>query len=144
MFITPRELGTILGALRVLQQRGCIVPKEIEPIVTNDGEFVGLDENEVDELCEKLNCGRFLDLNSGAILVAINTQQDGEQSYNIGSAIPPEGADPHNNYGLYELMFEWRETGPEEPESDSAFVEWLIEDKGCDRLGNVDSVVINV
>lgn len=141
------ELGTILAALRYYQKQGLgdprMRPQEIQEIAEGDhGENVTLDDDGIDELCEKLNTTTMID--ASAILLAINTQQAGEQSYLIGSAAPPADADPSNLYGLEELHAEWREEGPEEPESDSAFVEWLIEEKGWTRLGNVDSVTLQL
>lgn len=51
-----RETATVLAALRrwqlqsVLTHQGC-------SIATNDGEFEPLDADEIDDLCERLNCG---------------------------------------------------------------------------------------
>lgn len=139
------EVSTILAALRYYQNNGLGNPKnrppEIYDIADANGDCTALDCDGIDKLCEKLNTVKMID--ASAILLAINTQQAGEQSYLIGSAAPPEDADPENLYGLEEHMAEWRET-VEKPESDSEFVEWLIENKGWTRLGNVDSVTLDI
>lgn len=52
-----RELGTILAALRSWQRRG---RRDREPmimsILTDDDSFAPLDPEEIDELCQRLNC----------------------------------------------------------------------------------------
>jgi hypothetical protein len=54
--MNPRELNTVLAALR-LWQSGVHHPLELETIATNDGESEPLDGEEIDALCERLNGG---------------------------------------------------------------------------------------
>ena len=54
--MNQRELNTVLAALR-LWQSGVHHPLELEVIATNDGESEPLDGEEIDALCERLNCG---------------------------------------------------------------------------------------
>ena len=55
------ELGTILAALRFYQQAGLCdsrnLPARFRDIATNLGQFVPLDEQGIDQLCERLNFG---------------------------------------------------------------------------------------
>jgi hypothetical protein len=61
MRISEREFHTILAALRYYQVQGqshtTRRPTWIEEIATNGGEVVALDADEIDKLCEQLNCG---------------------------------------------------------------------------------------
>lgn len=53
MELNSQELATVLAALRFWQRKG---PTTIEwDIATNGGKFLPLDDNEIDDLCEKLN-----------------------------------------------------------------------------------------
>ena len=58
--MTSRELGTVLAALRHYQQSGfgdmCNLPPDLADIAV-DGESnrVPLDDDEIDDLCERLN-----------------------------------------------------------------------------------------
>jgi len=59
-----RELATILAALRFhqaenLQGSGEILDRAIGEIATDTGKLTPLDFHEVEDLCEKLNCGEF-------------------------------------------------------------------------------------
>ncbi len=56
MKLTDRELGTVLAALRLRQSMLSERVLDVEDIATNDGEFESLDEDEIDGLCERLNC----------------------------------------------------------------------------------------
>lgn len=57
--LTPRELGTVLAALRCYQQvRGeCAgdVPDDLADIATDGGAFAAMEADEIDDLCERLN-----------------------------------------------------------------------------------------
>ena len=48
------ELATILAALRLLQATPAL-PSEIEEIATDCGDFERLDNEQIDELCERIN-----------------------------------------------------------------------------------------
>ena len=64
------------------------------------------------------------------MILAIFVDADG-QSYQIGSVVPPQNfpvADSADEK-LTELWQEWRELEPE-PDTDSLFCDWLIENKG--------------
>lgn len=54
--IDDRELSTLLAALRNWQQT-YHKPLEIEEIATNGGECDPLDNDEIDALCIRINCG---------------------------------------------------------------------------------------
>ena len=59
MGLTDRELSTILAALRHWQRGGCC-DLQIQDIAANtlsDRPCTPLDEREIDDLCEALNCG---------------------------------------------------------------------------------------
>lgn len=53
--LTERELATVLAALR-LWQKGC-ADADLQSIASDEGAFPALDNAEVDDLCERLNCG---------------------------------------------------------------------------------------
>ena len=61
---------------------------------------------------------------------------DVDESYLIGSAIPPDDCQDIN-----ELWNEWREAEPE-PDCDSDFVVWLVEEKGWADAPTRDSHTI--
>ena len=48
------ELATILAALRLLQAAPAL-PPEIEEIATDAGDFERLDNEQIDDLCERIN-----------------------------------------------------------------------------------------
>ena len=48
------EMATILAALRLLQAAPAL-PREIEEIATECGDFERLDDEQIDELCERIN-----------------------------------------------------------------------------------------
>ncbi len=48
------ELATILAALRLLQATPAL-PAEVENIATECGDFERLDEEQIDDLCERIN-----------------------------------------------------------------------------------------
>ena len=63
--VDNRELATILAALRYYQRTGVcldarngdlIIPEEERDVATDGGTLEPLDENEIDELCERVNC----------------------------------------------------------------------------------------
>lgn len=54
--LSAREVATILAALRQYQ-RGTYHRLELEEIATNGGEFEALTADEIDELCQRINCG---------------------------------------------------------------------------------------
>ncbi|CAM4193970.1 hypothetical protein NOLU111490_12290 [Novosphingobium lubricantis] len=53
--VDDRELATVLAALRGHQRRTC--PPDLLDIATNGGRYVPLTSEEIDGLCERLNCG---------------------------------------------------------------------------------------
>ena len=57
--LTPRQISTILGALRYWQNQGLVKsenqPEEIYQIASNCDTECPLDDEEIDALCEKLN-----------------------------------------------------------------------------------------
>lgn len=57
--LTPEDLATVLAALRYYQQQGQGNPDnrriEIHEIACGDGELTSLDDDGIDELCERLN-----------------------------------------------------------------------------------------
>jgi len=53
--VDDRELATVLAALRGHQRRTC--PPDLLDIATNGGRHVPLTGEEIDGLCERLNCG---------------------------------------------------------------------------------------
>ena len=62
LLANDRELATILAALRFhqaenLQGTGEILDQAIREIATDTGKLTPLDFHEVEDLCEKLNCG---------------------------------------------------------------------------------------
>ena len=62
LLANDRELATILAALRFhqaenLQGMGEILDQAIREIATDTGKLTPLDFHEVEDLCEKLNCG---------------------------------------------------------------------------------------
>ncbi len=53
-----RQTATVLAALRYWQREGLNSSgHEIDAIATNDGEFAAMDAEEIDTLCEEINCG---------------------------------------------------------------------------------------
>jgi hypothetical protein len=52
--LNSRELATILAALRYWQRAPML--GALADIATNDGEYEALSPDEIDELCEKINC----------------------------------------------------------------------------------------
>jgi hypothetical protein len=54
--LDPRELGTMLAALRLWQAAGHR-PLELEVIASDEGSFEPLDADEIDALAQRLNCG---------------------------------------------------------------------------------------
>lgn len=52
--LDERELATITAALRLFQ-RTVFIPPEISAIATDEGEFVLMSDDEIDQLCEDLN-----------------------------------------------------------------------------------------
>lgn len=52
--LTRQELNHILAALRLWQRNGCNANTDI---ATGDGENELMTDDEIDELCESLNCG---------------------------------------------------------------------------------------
>lgn len=57
--LTPRELATMLAALRYWQykQTGEAPDDDFDDIASDGGTIIPLEPEEVDELCEKLNLG---------------------------------------------------------------------------------------
>lgn len=56
--LDDRQTATVLAALRYWQREGLNSSgHEIEKIATNDGEFEAMDAEEIDRLCEEINCG---------------------------------------------------------------------------------------
>jgi len=53
--VDDRELATVLAALRGHQRRTC--PPDLLDIATNGARYVPLTDDEIDGLCERLNCG---------------------------------------------------------------------------------------
>lgn len=53
--VDDRELATVLAALRAHQRRTC--PPDLLDIATNGGRYVPLTSEQIDGLCERLNCG---------------------------------------------------------------------------------------
>jgi hypothetical protein len=54
--IDDREHATILAALRYWQRKGLESPAPEDDIATNAGTLIGLSAEEIDELCEWINC----------------------------------------------------------------------------------------
>lgn len=54
--ITEIELNTILAGLRLLQTTS-FLPCDVDRIATGDGEHRVMDDDDIDELAERLNCG---------------------------------------------------------------------------------------
>jgi hypothetical protein len=52
----PRQLATVLAALRYWQRCGEFAGQDILDIATNSGEFEDLNGAELDDLCVQLNC----------------------------------------------------------------------------------------
>ena len=57
--INPQELNTILAALRYYQDQGMGAPinrsHDIHEIATNGGTETSLNDDDIDELCERIN-----------------------------------------------------------------------------------------
>jgi hypothetical protein len=56
--LDQRELAAVLAGLRCLQSHmgNTDFPAELDDILTNGNTIRQLDENEVDKLCERINC----------------------------------------------------------------------------------------
>ncbi len=54
--LDSRELGTVLAALRLYQQRLDRLPDNIKMIASDDHQFKPLTDEQIDKLCEVLNC----------------------------------------------------------------------------------------
>ena len=54
MKLSDRELATVLAALRLWQRSR--QPLDLEQIATDEGSFAQLDTDEIDELCQRINC----------------------------------------------------------------------------------------
>jgi hypothetical protein len=59
VWLTDRELATVLAALRYWQDADAkaMYIGEIVEVANGGGKFERLDENEIDQLCERLNFG---------------------------------------------------------------------------------------
>lgn len=55
--LTPRELGTVLAALRLWQRLNGPPADDLMDIATDGGTLTPLDDDEIDALCERLNGG---------------------------------------------------------------------------------------
>ena len=55
--MNQRELKTVLAALRYWQREGRFSGGHEQDIATNGGASEPLDGDEIDALCERLNCG---------------------------------------------------------------------------------------
>jgi hypothetical protein len=53
--LNSQELAAVLAGLRMLQSHGC--PEDLQDIATDGGKTAVLTEEQIDELCEKLNGG---------------------------------------------------------------------------------------
>lgn len=62
--IDSRQLAAILAGLRIIQATG--VSGQHEEIATNCGEFDVLGDDDIDTLCEDLNCADVVLLSGGA------------------------------------------------------------------------------
>ncbi len=51
--LDARELAAILAGLRIIQAQG--VPDEIDDVATDGGAFDVLDDDDIDDLCERIN-----------------------------------------------------------------------------------------
>lgn len=58
--LTSQETAAVLVGLRLYQARHGSFSLELDEIASNGGEFEPLDVDEVQELCEILNCGDVL------------------------------------------------------------------------------------
>ncbi len=54
--LDERELSTVLAALRLWQLTKSY-RQDLDDIATNDNTVFAMDENEIDTLCQRLNCG---------------------------------------------------------------------------------------
>ncbi len=54
MKLTSHELATVLAALRLWQKQAS-VPAGLARIASDDDAFSALDDDEIDELCERIN-----------------------------------------------------------------------------------------
>ena len=54
MHLTNHELATVLAALRLWQRSRH--PLDLEEIATDEGALDPLDTDEIDSLCERINC----------------------------------------------------------------------------------------
>lgn len=57
VLVNEREIGTLLAALRYWQSRqtGRSAGAMLDDIASNGGDFAPLNENEIDDLCERIN-----------------------------------------------------------------------------------------
>lgn len=55
MNLTDRELATVLAALRLWQSQDGETNSELNAIASNEGQCEPLTEEEIDDLCERLN-----------------------------------------------------------------------------------------
>jgi hypothetical protein len=55
MILSERELGTVLAALRHWQMTVVDQYRASSDVATRGGELVALDDDEIDELCERIN-----------------------------------------------------------------------------------------
>lgn len=59
--LNDRELGTVLAALRYWQRRALDGATQLHCLpeydIAADGDMEPLSANEIDELCERINCG---------------------------------------------------------------------------------------
>src|SRR5882762_5623527 len=53
---SDREIGTILAALRYWQREGLMSEGEEQDVATDGGRFESLSVDEIDALCERVNC----------------------------------------------------------------------------------------
>ena len=54
--LNHREISTVLAALRFYQANQQIVTGPIENIATDDRQIIRLSDDEIDDLCERINC----------------------------------------------------------------------------------------
>lgn len=54
--LDERQLATVLAALRHWQATPSEHTMDLNAIATNEDEFAALDLEEIDELCEEINC----------------------------------------------------------------------------------------
>lgn len=99
LLVDDRELAAILAALRFhqdedLQAAGSIPDQAVRDIATNGGEVQPLDYDEIDDLCQRLNCGEDRPVAKGLVIEPPHKEGGDEPLFRVVYVIDVNAANP--------------------------------------------------